>query len=106
MGLIGAGTYQWTQLKLACLRHCQTPLQFILNHWHDGRMGALRMGATHALYCFGCCWGLMLVLFVMGVMHIGWMAIIGAVILLERVASRFIWIPRLSGSLMILVGGV
>jgi len=104
IALIGAGVYQWTQLKRECLRHCQTPLQFILNHWRDGRAGALRMGATHALYCFGCCWGLMLVLFVMGVMHIGWMAVIGAVILLERLASHSSWIPRLSGSLMITIG--
>jgi predicted metal-binding membrane protein len=106
IGLIVAGIYQWTQLKLACLRHCQSPLHFIMNHWHDGRSGALRMGATHALYCFGCCWGLMLVLFVMGVMHLGWMAIIGAVILLERLSAESSWIPRVSGSVMIVIGTV
>ena len=106
IGLIVAGIYQWTQLKLACLRHCQTPLHFIMNHWHDGRSGAVRMGATHALYCFGCCWGLMLVLFVMGVMHLGWMAIIGAVILLERLSAESSWIPRVSGSVMIVIGTV
>jgi len=103
VALICAGIYQWTEAKLACLKHCQTPLQFILQHWRDGRKGALRMGATHALYCFGCCWGLMLVLFVMGVMHLGWMAAIGTVILLERLLNRS-WIPRMSGSLMIVTG--
>jgi predicted metal-binding membrane protein len=105
IALISAGIYQWTQLKLACLRHCQTPLQFIIHHWRDGKLGAIRMGATHALYCFACCWGLMLVLFVMGVMHIGWMAIIGSVILLERLTTRS-WIPRATGSAMIVIGVV
>jgi predicted metal-binding membrane protein len=51
-----AGLYQWSRLKETCLRHCQSPLHFVMNHWRDGRAGAFQMGAEHGLYCFGCCW--------------------------------------------------
>ena len=104
LALIASGAYQWSWLKKACLKHCQSPLHFILEHWHDGRSGALRMGATHGVYCFGCCWGLMVVLFVMGTMHLGWMAAVGALILLEKVAARGEWISQLMGASFIAMG--
>src|SRR5689334_6477670 len=69
-----AGLYQLSPAKQVCLKHCQTPLGFLMNHWRDGRIGAARMGTQHGLYCFACCWGVMLVLFTMGVMHLRWMA--------------------------------
>jgi predicted metal-binding membrane protein len=104
IALILAGIYQWTRLKQACLKHCQSPLHFIAEHWRDGRLGALRMGAEHGIYCFGCCWGLMTILFVMGVMHLGWMAAIGAIILLEKAVPGRRWIPITIGAIFILVG--
>ena len=104
LALVVSGAYQWSWLKKACLKHCQSPLHFIMEQWHDGRFGALRMGAAHGLYCFGCCWGLMMVLFVMGTMHLGWMAAVGALILLEKVASRGEWISRLIGAGFIVTG--
>ena len=99
-----AGLYQYSPLKMSCLRHCQNPLAFIMHHWKDGRLGGFRMGVTHGLYCFGCCWGLMLILFVMGIMDIGWMVAIGAIILLEKVVPSAKWIPRLVGATFTAVG--
>jgi predicted metal-binding membrane protein len=104
IALIIAGVYQWSRLKFACLKHCQSPLHFIVEHWRDGNWGAVRMGATHGFYCLGCCWGLMLVLFVMGVMHIGWMAAVGVFILLEKVTPTARWLPKLAGFVMVATG--
>ena len=106
IGLIIAGIYQWSRLKVACLSHCQGPLQFIMEHWRDGNWGAVRMGAKHGYYCFGCCWGLMLVLFVMGVMHIGWMVAVGAFILVEKITPSARWLPKLAGLVMVAVGAM
>jgi predicted metal-binding membrane protein len=80
-----AGLYQLTPLKETCLRHCRGPMHFILHGWKDGRIGALWMGAQHGLYCVGCCWGLMLVLFALGIMSLVWMAVLAAVIFAEKV---------------------
>lgn len=80
-----AGLYQLTPVKDVCLRHCRTPLHFLLHGWHEGRLGALRMGVEHGLYCVGCCWGLMVVLFSLGVMSLFWMAVIAGVIFAEKV---------------------
>lgn len=80
-----AGLYQLTPLKSVCLRHCRSPLHFVLHGWREGRFGALRMGAEHGAYCVGCCWGLMLVLFALGVMSLVWMAVLAAVIFAEKV---------------------
>jgi predicted metal-binding membrane protein len=102
--LILSGLYQCSRLKRACLRHCQNPLHFVMEHWHDGSLGSLRMGAIHGIYCFGCCWGLMVILFVMGVMHLGWMAAVGALILLEKVVPSRRWIPKAIGAMFVFVG--
>lgn len=83
--LVGAGLYQFTRFKAICLRHCRTPLDFLL-HWRPGTRGAVRMGGEHGLYCLGCCWGLMAVLFVLGLMNLAWMGLIAAVIFVEKVA--------------------
>jgi predicted metal-binding membrane protein len=80
-----AGLYQLTPLKRLCLRHCRGPLDFIFGGWRGGRYGALRMGGEHGLYCVGCCWGLFLILFAVGVMSLFWMAVIAAVIFVEKV---------------------
>ena len=101
--LIGAGVYQWTPLKSACLRHCQSPLQFISQHWQPGPRGALRMGVAHGLYCLGCCWILMCLLFVGGVMNLLWIAGLAGFVFLEKVlASR--WVPVGSGVVLVVWG--
>ena len=76
--------YELTPLKDACLAHCQSPLGFLLGHWRDGRRGALEMGARHAVWCLGCCAGLMLALFALGVMSLTWMVVVAALIALQK----------------------
>jgi predicted metal-binding membrane protein len=83
--IVAAGLYELTPVKDVCLRHCRTPLHFLLHGWHEGRLGALRVSAEHGLYCIGCCWGLMIVLFSLGVMSLVWMAVIAGVIFAEKV---------------------
>lgn len=80
-----AGLYQLTPLKDLCLHHCRGPMHFVLHGWREGRIGALRMGAEHGLYCVGCCWGLMVILFALGVMSLFWMAAVTGVIFAEKV---------------------
>ena len=82
--LLAAGLYQLTPLKQVCLRHCRGPMHFILHGWKDGRLGGLRMGVEHGAFCIGCCWGLMLALFALGVMSLVWMAVIAAIIFAEK----------------------
>jgi predicted metal-binding membrane protein len=82
--IVGAAIYQLTPLKDVCLRHCRHPLMFLMNHWRPGRAGALRMGVEHGGFCVGCCWMLMAALFALGVMSIGWMAFIAALIATEK----------------------
>lgn len=83
--LAGAGVYQLSRFKTVCLSHCRSPLDFFL-HWRPGLAGAARMGVGHGLYCLGCCWGLMLVLFVVGLMNLVWMGVVAAVVFVEKVA--------------------
>jgi predicted metal-binding membrane protein len=82
--LIAAAAYQLTPLKDACLRKCRDPLMFLLSAWRPGRLGAMRMGIEHGAWCVGCCWVLMAALFALGVMSIGWMAFIAALIAIEK----------------------
>lgn len=86
--LIGAAAYQLTPLKDACLRKCRNPLMFLLGSWRPGRSGALRMGAEHGAWCVGCCWALMAALFALGVMSLGWMALVAALIAAEKLLPR------------------
>jgi predicted metal-binding membrane protein len=83
--LVGAGLYQLTPLKYACLSRCQSPLGFVLREWREGTRGALVMGLRHGLFCLGCCWVLMALLFVGGVMNLVWVAAIAALALFEKV---------------------
>jgi predicted metal-binding membrane protein len=86
--LVFAGLYELTPLKSVCLRHCRSPLHFIVSGWRSGRVGAVRMGAEHGVYCVGCCWGLMVVLFALGVMSLLWMAVLAALIFAQKVLPR------------------
>jgi predicted metal-binding membrane protein len=79
-----AAVYELTPLKDVCLGKCRTPLGFLLGSWRDGNRGAVEMGARHAGWCLGCCWGLMAALFALGVMSITWMALVAALIALEK----------------------
>jgi predicted metal-binding membrane protein len=79
-----AAVYQLTPLKDKCLAKCRGPLGFILGSWREGRLGALEMGSKHALWCLGCCWALMAALFALGIMSILWMAIVAALIAVEK----------------------
>lgn len=83
-----AGLYQLTPLKRICLRHCRSPLHFLFTGWRDGPTGAVRMGTVHAAYCVGCCAGLMIVLFAVGVMSLLWMTAVAAVIFAEKVVPH------------------
>jgi predicted metal-binding membrane protein len=84
-GVIGAAAvYQLTPLKDVCLSKCRSPLMFVLTSWQPGRLGALRMGIEHGAWCVGCCWALMAALFALGVMSVGWMVFIAALIAIEK----------------------
>jgi predicted metal-binding membrane protein len=97
---VAAGIYQFTPLKQVCLQHCRSPLSFILNAWRDGSSGALKMGTSHGVYCLGCCWILMSLLFALGVMNLLWVAIIAILVLAEKLLPAGAAIARLSGALM------
>jgi predicted metal-binding membrane protein len=99
--LVAAGVFQWTRLKNACLTRCRSPLAFLMTEWRDGRRGALVMGVRHGVYCMLCCWALMSLLFVLGVMNLVWIAVLTAIVLMEKVAPGGIWISRGLGILLI-----
>lgn len=80
-----AGVYQATPLKRVCLRHCRGPLHFVMRGWRAGRLGGLRMGTVHGAWCVGCCWGLMVALFAVGVMSVTWMVVVAAIVFAEKV---------------------
>ena len=84
--LVGAAAYELTPAKYACLSRCRGPISFILEHWRDGRAGALRMGGTQGLWCVCCCWGLMAALIALGMMSLGWMALVALLIAVEKMA--------------------
>lgn len=97
--LLVAGLYQFTPWKRSCLEHCRSPQDFLVLHWRNGRWGALVLGTRHGAFCVGCCWALMLVLFVVGVMNVAWVALLAGVVLVEKAVA---WGPRPSRA----VGGL
>ena len=102
--IVVAGVYQLTPFKYVCLTHCRSPLAFVLHHWRDGQAGALRMGFDHGLYCLGCCWFLMALLFAAGTLSLLWMAAITAFVLAEKLFPAGQRIARVSGLAMIAFG--
>ncbi len=102
--LIAAGLYQLTPWKDACLDHCRTPAHFISHHWRDGGFGAFRMGVEHGLFCLGCCWVLMGLLFFGGVMNLLWIVAITGFVLLEKVLPVGRQGGRIAGGAMIAAG--
>jgi predicted metal-binding membrane protein len=103
--LVVAGVYQWTPFKQACLRHCRTPLQFLLTYWQDGTAGAFLIGLRHGAYCLGCCWLLMAILFAVGVMNLAWIAALSVFVLLEKIIPRGLWVAKVAGLILIIFGG-
>jgi predicted metal-binding membrane protein len=103
IAVAAAGVYQLTPLKRACLRHCRTPLNFVMHRWREGGAGAFAMGLEHGAWCLGCCVGLMLALFAVGVMSLAWMAIVAAVIFAEKVLPVG---PRLPGPVALCLVGL
>jgi predicted metal-binding membrane protein len=95
--LMTAGLYQWLPIKSSCLSHCRSPVGFFGSEWREGSAGALVMGVRHGLFCLGCCWALMTLLFVGGVMHLPWVAAIAGLVLVEKVVRGGPWIGRLAG---------
>lgn len=104
--LVAAGLYQWTPVKDVCLKHCQAPLLFIQRHggFRRDRLGSLGIGLRHGLYCIGCCWALMALLFVGGVMNVLWIAGIAVFVLAEKVMLSGRTFSRIGGVLLIAVG--
>lgn len=102
--LVSAGLFQWTPWKHACLSRCQSPLAFLMTQWREGKAGAFNMGLKHGLHCAGCCWILMALLFVAGVMNLWWIAAITALVLLEKFFRQGGRIAKFAGLLFCLWG--
>jgi predicted metal-binding membrane protein len=102
--LIAAGLWQLTPVKTVCLRHCRTPLSFLLGHWKPGHLGAFRMSLEHGAYCVGCCWFLMGLLFVGGIMNLYWIAGLAAFVLIEKTVPLGHWVSRAAGAVLVLWG--
>ncbi len=100
--LLMAGIYQWTPIKNACLEHCRGPVDYLSTHWRTSLSGALRMGLEHGLFCIGCCWVLMTLLFVGGVMNLLVVALITVFVLIEKISPKGDVIGRWSGSVLII----
>jgi predicted metal-binding membrane protein len=107
--LIAAGLFQFSPLKQACLNQCRSPVTYLMTEWRNGRSGALLMGLKHGLHCVGCCWVLMALLFVAGVMNLFWMAIITAFVLIEKLLpngdrfGRFVGVGFIVWGILILI---
>ena len=103
--LIAAGVFQWTPLKRGCLKGCRSPLSFLMSEWRDGRAGAFIMGLRHGSYCVGCCWVLMALLFVVGVMNLFWVGVMALFMIGEKIMAKGELLGRLAGVALV-IGGV
>ena len=101
-----AGIYQFTPLKNVCLRHCRSPIHFLMHGWGEGKRGAFLTGVQHGGFCLGCCWGIMTVLFVVGLMNLGWMAALSLVITVEKLAPRGVALARGVGGLFLVLAAL
>lgn len=99
--LIAAGLFQWTPLKNGCLDHCRSPMSFLMHHWREDVSGAIAMGMHHGAYCLGCCWMLMLLLFVFGVMNLPWVAVLTIIVLAEKTVPCGHFLSRTLGMALI-----
>ena len=106
MILIAAGAYQLTPIKSGCLARCRSPLGFLLTNWREGSSGAFLMGFRHGIFCLGCCWALMAVLFVVGVMNLAWVGVLTLFILVEKIGPIGPRVSRAGGAILIALGAV
>jgi predicted metal-binding membrane protein len=104
--LIAAGLFQWTPFKHACLKGCRSPLSFIMGEWREGAWGAFVMGLRHGAYCVGCCWALMALLFVAGVMNLVWVAVIALFVMAEKILAKGELLGRVAGIALVTAGVV
>lgn len=104
--LAAAGLYQLSPLKRSCLAKCRAPAQFLVRHWKPGRLGAVWLGVRHGAYCVGCCWLLMALLFVGGVMNLVWIAALTLFVLVEKLAPRGPFISTVSGVFLLAWAGL
>ncbi|GAC1578848.1 MAG: DUF2182 domain-containing protein [Sphingomicrobium sp.] len=104
--LIAAGLYQLTPLKNVCLANCRSPASFLARHWRPGVGGAMRLGLRHGVYCVGCCWLLMVMLLVGGVMNMLWITALAALVAAEKLVPLRLRLARLTGVLLIIAGTV
>jgi predicted metal-binding membrane protein len=102
--LLIAGVFQFTPVKAVCLRKCRTPLGFLITDWRPGNGGAFKMGLKHGTYCVGCCWALMMILFVGGVMSLVTIAALSTIVLLEKQTPRGDVLARTGGGVLIVCG--
>ena len=102
--LIISGVYQVTSLKKKCIGYCESPLMFFARRWHDGTVGAIKMGTYHGLYCLGCCWPYFLLMVALGWMNIAWMGLFAGIIFGEKIWTKGIWISRFTGIAFAIVG--
>lgn len=102
--LIAAGIFQWTPLKRACLKGCRSPLSFLMSEWREGAAGAFIMGLQHGAYCVGCCWVLMALLFVAGVMNLFWVAVIALFVMAEKIGPKGELLARVAGVALAIAG--
>jgi predicted metal-binding membrane protein len=104
--LVAAGIYQLSPFKSACLSRCRSPAQFLSRHWRPGRDGAIRLGVLHGADCVGCCWMLMALLFVGGVMNLLWVVALTAIVAAEKLLPRGEWIGRVAGAGLLIWGAL
>jgi len=102
--LVGAGAYQLTPWKVRCLTHCRSPLGFLMTNWRDGKSGAMWMGVNHGVYCLGCCWALMAVLFSVGIMNLAWVALLTIFVLIEKIGPAGAIVARVAGVAIVIRG--
>jgi len=102
--LVVAGVFQLSPLKQVCLRRCRSPIGFLLGHWRAGWRGSLTLGWSHAMYCLGCCWALMIVLVAAGAMGLLWVLLVAAVVAAEKVLPGGEWIARATGIALLVLG--
>jgi predicted metal-binding membrane protein len=102
--LIAAGVYQWTPWKQACLKHCRSPVEFLTRYWRQGPLGPMRAGAQHGAFCLGCCWMLMALLFVGGLMNMLWIAGLALLVLVEKLFPQGRRVSQITGAALIAWG--